>query len=168
MSGLVEAIHLRPAARMPTRSVASALAIQQRGLVGDHAGTGRREITLVSREAWDAACAELGRSLDPAVRRANLVVSGLPLGELIGQCLAIGQVRIELVGETRPCELMDDLGGVGLCAALRPERRGGVHGRILAGGTIAVGDVVTVALATRDRADSMRRDGRGVSPPQGT
>ncbi|MGE0144237.1 MAG: MOSC domain-containing protein [Planctomycetota bacterium] len=148
MSGIVEAIYLRPSARMPTRSVVSALAIQSRGLDGDHAGAGRREITLLSRESWDATCAELGRSLDPAIRRANILVRGLPLGDLIGQCLTIGPVRIEVVGETRPCELMDDLGGVGLCAALRADRRGGIHGRILTGGTIAVGDVVNFDLAT--------------------
>ncbi|MFM1870616.1 MAG: hypothetical protein RL398_38, partial [Planctomycetota bacterium] len=35
--------------------------------------------------------------------------------------------------------LMDDDGRLGLQAALRPARRGGVYGRILSGGELTVG-----------------------------
>jgi len=61
--------------------------------------------------------------------------------------LCIGPVVIDVHGETRPCELMDDDGHVGLCAALRPERRGGVHGSIRTGGTLAVGDECSVTTS---------------------
>ena len=49
---------------------------------------------------------------------------------------------IELTGETRPCELMDDDGRVGLCAALRPDRRGGAYGLLRRGGALEGGMAV--------------------------
>lgn len=152
MNGKIEALWLRPAARLPVQSVAQALAIAGQGLDGDHAGGGKRQITILSREAWDAACRTLGRALDPGTRRANVMVSGIDLATAIGATLQLGTVLIELLGETRPCELMDDGGRLGLQAALRPERRGGVFGRILQGGTLQVGDACTiVATAKQER-----------------
>lgn len=141
----LEAIYVRPAARLPVRQVEAATAVAGVGLDGDHAGGGRRQVTLLSREAWDAACAEFGRPLDPALRRANLLVSGVDLGACLGRTLRIGDVVIDVTGETRPCELMDQDGRVGLCAALRPEWRGGVFGTVRAGGTLRVGDACSVA-----------------------
>jgi len=138
-AGRLLAIWLRPAARLPARAVDCALAVAGRGLDGDHAGGGKREVTVLAREAWDAACAEFGRAVDPQVRRANLFVEGIDLGAAIGRTLRIGDVVVEVLGETRPCELMDDDGRIGLQAAIRPERRGGVHGRIANGGELRVG-----------------------------
>ncbi len=132
-------IYLRPAARLPAQPVPRALAIAGQGLEGDHAGGGKRQVTLLDVESWRDACRELGRDLDPAVRRANLLVAGIDLGAAIGSRIVIGEVAIEVLGETRPCELMDDDGRLGLQMALRPERRGGVYGRITTGGELAVG-----------------------------
>lgn len=141
--GTVEAIFLRPAARLPVREVREAQAIPDTGLEGDHAGGGKRQITLLSREAWEGACRAFGREVEPSVRRANVLVSGIDLGATIGSSLRLGEVVVDVLGETRPCELMDDDGRVGLDAALRPERRGGVFGAIRTGGTLRVGDAVT-------------------------
>lgn len=148
-SGTLLAIWLRPGARVPPVAAARAQATARRGLEGDHAGTGKREVTLLSTAAWAAACRELGRELDPSVRRANLLVDGLDLATAIGSTIAIGDVRIEVLGETRPCELMDDGGRTGLMRALQKDRRGGVHGRILVGGELRVGDACRV-LARAD------------------
>jgi MOSC domain-containing protein YiiM len=137
--GTLLAIHLRPGARVPVVAVARATAIANQGLDGDHAVGGRRQVTLLAVEAWRAACAELGRDLDPALRRANLLVAGLDLRAAIGGAIALGDVVVDVLGETRPCELMDDGGRLGLMAALRPERRGGVFGRIREGGELRVG-----------------------------
>lgn len=144
-AGRLEAIHLRPAARTPVRSVASATAIAGTGLAGDHTNGGRRQVTLLSREAWDAACRTLGRAIDPTARRANLVVAGFDLAACIGGSLHIGPVVVDVLGETRPCELLDDDGRLGLCAALRPEHRGGVYGTVRQGGTLQVGDPVVAS-----------------------
>lgn len=147
--GTVEAIYLRPAARVPTREVARAVAIQGQGLDGDHAVGGRRQVTILSLEAWRAACGELGQDVDPRVRRANVVVAGVDLRRAIGRRLRLGEVEVDVLGETRPCELMDDDGRVGLDAALRRDRRGGVFGVVELGGVIARGDDVTLVDPSR-------------------
>jgi MOSC domain-containing protein YiiM len=143
--GRLEAIFLRPGARLPVKPVAAAIAIAGVGLDGDHAQGGRRQVTLLAREQWLAACAELGHPADPAVRRANLLVSGVDLGTCIGGSLRIGEIVVDVLGETRPCELLDDDGRVGLCVALRPARRGGVYGTLRTGGELRVGDSVETA-----------------------
>ncbi len=139
MAPTLLSIYLRPASRLPARSVERARAVAGIGLDGDHAGGGKRQVTLLSLDAWRAACGEIGRDLDPSVRRANLLVDGIDLSPTIGSQIVFGEVVIEVLGETRPCELMDDDGRLGLQKALRPDRRGGVYGRILRGGELAVG-----------------------------
>lgn len=144
--GLLRAIHLRPGARIPVVRVDRADAVADQGLAGDHAVGGRRQVTLLAVEAWRDACAQLGRELDPALRRANLLVEGVDLSAVIGGTITIGAVVVEVLGETRPCELMDDGGRIGLMKALRPARRGGVFGRIRSGGELRVGMTVHVTL----------------------
>jgi MOSC domain-containing protein YiiM len=144
MPGRLLAIYLRPGARQPVRAVDRATATAGVGLEGDHAAGGKRQVTVLSRQAWERAAAELGTSVDPAVRRANLYVDGIELSACIGSALQIGPVVIDVVGETRPCELLEGPGRLGLCAALRPERRGGVHGTVRTGGELQVGDLCQV------------------------
>ena len=55
--------------------------------------------------------------------------------------IRLGNVRIQLRGETRPCERMDEACD-GLRNALDPEWRGGAFGVVLDDGTISVGDRV--------------------------
>jgi MOSC domain-containing protein YiiM len=141
VSGELVRIFVRPSARTPTREVEEAEACVGTGLAQDHAGGGKRQITLLSLEAWERACAELGQDLCPSARRANLVVRGLELAETRGRELQVGAVRLEIAGETRPCELLDDV-ALGLSAALDPEWRGGVYARVLEGGPLRVGDPV--------------------------
>jgi len=145
-TGSLRAIYLRPSSRTPVKSVERVEAEAGTGLVGDHAGAGKRQITLLGREGWEAACAELGQTLDPGVRRANLLVEGVDLGASIGKQLFVGGVRIEVVGETKPCQLMDDM-ALGLHDALRPECRGGVYGKVLEGGPLEPGMPVRVVEA---------------------
>ena len=139
MIGTLHAVYLRPGARIPAVSRQHAIAVEGRELDGDHQDGGKRQVTLLDRDAWAAACALLGRDLDAGVRRANLVLSGLELHNALGGTVTIGDVVIDVLGETRPCELMDDDGRLGLQNALRPERRGGVYGRIRCGGELRVG-----------------------------
>lgn len=143
MAKLVQ-IYLRPSTRTPVKPVTRATAVADRGLEGDHAGGGKRQVTLISRQSWDDALAQLGGgALDPGTRRANLLVEGLDLGPLIGRRVRVGPVELQVEGETRPCGLMDDA-RLGLRDALAPACRGGVFARILTGGPLQVGDEVTV------------------------
>ena len=77
--------------------------------------------------------------MDPAVRRANLLVSGVELDLRREGLLRIGDVKLRVRGETRPCELLEDQGGVGLYAALREDVRAGVFATVEHGGVLRVG-----------------------------
>ena len=120
------------------------------GIAGDFRGArkpgglGRRQVTLMEAGDWDRAMTEVGRTIPWFERRANLLVEGLDLPQTAGVRLAIGaDVVLEITRETDPCERMEAL-APGLRAALTPDWRGGACTRVLAGGRIAVGDLIRI------------------------
>lgn len=115
--------------------------IRGAGLEGEDRGKGARGMTLLSVEKWNDVLRALGVDLPWHVRRANVLVSGIDLASTIGGVFRIGDVRIRVRGETKPCGLMDDAHS-GLRSALTADFRGGVHAEILGGGTICVGDEI--------------------------
>lgn len=114
-----------------------------RGVVGDHTLGRRRHVTLLFEEEWGAACAALGVSVAPSARRANVLLSGQGGLGLIGRRVRLGEVELEIEGETRPCAVMER-GAAGLMEALTPDGRAGVWGRVRVGGTVAPGARLTV------------------------
>lgn len=138
-AGRLEAIWIKRERRGPMDPVDRAEAIEDHGLAGNVEQARRRQVTILSAEAWATMMEELDAELDPAARRANLMVSGLELAETVGRVLAVGDVRIRVEGETRPCGRMDEALS-GLRAAMEPGWRGGVFGVVLSGGTLRVGD----------------------------
>ncbi len=119
-----------------------------RGVEGDHACGGKRHVTLVFEDDWRAATAVLGRSVDPAGRRANVLVSGGGASRLVGRRLRVGEALVEIHDITRPCEVMEQA-ATGLRDALEPDGRGGVWGRVLEGGRVRPGSpLVEVEGAT--------------------
>lgn len=113
-----------------------------RGIEGNADQKRKRQVTVLSAEAWRAAEAELGATVDPRARRANVLVSGVELANRRRAILRIGACRIEVYGETRPCRRMDEA-HPGLQRALDPDWRGGVYGVVLDDTEIAVGDPVS-------------------------
>ena len=122
---------------------ASCLLVTGKGLDVETRGGGVRQVTLLSVEAWDDVCAELGAELPWHTRRANLFIGGIDLAATVGCVVTIGEARLRIHGESKPCNVMDQQ-HQGLRAALRPHGRGGVFAEVLTGGTIRIDDVVVI------------------------
>jgi MOSC domain-containing protein YiiM len=139
--GRIEALWTKRAHRGPMDSVPEATLVAGQGMQGSVGRSRRRQVTILAREAWNAATAVVGLDPGAASRRANILVSGIELARTRGRVLVIGSCRVLVGGELTPCERMDET-APGLRRALEPDWRGGVFGEVLEGGTVRVGDRV--------------------------
>ena len=137
-TGRLEAIWLKRAHRGPMDAVAEAALVAGRGLVGNADQGRRRQVTVIEREVWERLMGGLGANVPPSARRANLMISGCSLTGSRGRVLRVGGCRLRVLGETRPCERMDEAWD-GLREALKPAWGGGAFAEVLDDGTIAVG-----------------------------
>lgn len=112
------------------------------GLEGNANQGGKRQVTVLSADAWRRVEEELEAVVDPRLRRANLLVEGLDLAGTTGWVLRVGAASIVIRGQTRPCRLMEE-SFPGLQGALGDDWRGGVYGEVLEDGEISVGDLVS-------------------------
>lgn len=141
--GLLLAIARAPVKRGALLPISEAVIGVANGVAGDARGVrAGRQVTVVFRESWEAACRDLGVELPWTTRRANLLVEGVPVPRE-GRRLVIGDAVLEVTQETQPCQVME-AAHRGLRAALTPEWRGGVCCRVLKGGAIRIGDRVDV------------------------
>src|SRR5690349_16938102 len=116
-------------------AVRSAYVEPGRGIIGNANRGGRRQVTIIARQRWTEIEQALGVDLDPSLRRANLLVSGLDLQNSRGRVLTIGSARLRINGETRPCERMEQA-YPGLQAVMRERWGGGAFAEVLEGGEI--------------------------------
>ena len=112
-----------------------------RGIAGNADQGGRRQVTLIDLERWRELMDRLGADQETGARRANLVIDSLDLFDSRGKTLRIGSARLHVLGETRPCERMEEA-LPGLRAAMREHWGGGAYAEVIEGGDISVGDVV--------------------------
>ncbi len=139
--GRLEAIWIKRAHRGPMDPRERARMAPGRGLEGNADQGGKRQVTVLSADAWAEVDAELGAEVDPRARRANLFVRGVDLEDSRGRTLEVGGCRILIRGETRPCRRMEEA-FAGLQKALEPHWRAGAYGEVVDGGEVAVGDAV--------------------------
>ena len=140
--GTLEAIWIKRMKQGPMDSVESAMLEVGVGLIGNANQGGRRQVTIVEREVWEKLMSEVQGILSPASRRANLLISGLSLKKSRKRTLLIGCCRIRILGETKPCERMEET-WEGLQEAMRQSWAGGAFGEVLDDGEILVGDLVS-------------------------
>jgi len=91
--GRLEAIWIKRAKRGQMDPVNHATLVGDRGLVGNADQGGRRQVTLIEREVFDALRVSLSPTLDPSARRANLMLSGIRLKDTRDRTLRIGATR---------------------------------------------------------------------------
>jgi MOSC domain-containing protein YiiM len=140
--GTVLAIARREKKRAPMERISETQVGVDTGLVGDSRGrTEGRNVTVLSREGWEAACAALGEDLEWTVRRANFLVEGVDLEKSTGKRLRVGACLLQVTGECNPCSRMDEA-RAGLIKALEPDWRAGVMCIVLEGGVVALADAV--------------------------
>ena len=140
-NGKLEAIWLKRMKRGPMDRVDQATLIAGSGLAGNTDQGRKRQVTIIEKEVFERLKNELSEKIDPTMRRANLLISGVTLADTRGKILKIGNCRIRIWGETKPCELMDEMHS-GLKNALKPNWFGGIFGEVLDNGQIKIGDQV--------------------------
>lgn len=160
VGGRVDAVLVAEEAGAPMRRVRSIRTHGLRGLEGDRYALGKghwsdhrwEPVTLVSAEALEEVARVLGRPVDPATVRRNVVTRGVELDALVGRVFRIGEVRLEGRRPCDPCRYLEALGGVpGLKEVLAG--RGGLRATLRSEGTFRVGDPVG-AVPTSQIVDS--------------
>lgn|SRR5512138_1949242 len=149
--GRLQWIGVRPGREQPMISVPAVEIEIGGGLVGDRykgAAESKRQVTLIQAEHLVAVGSLLGRaSIDPALLRRNLVVSGINLSALHRAHFHIGPVLLEGTGFCHPCSRMEAALGPGGYNAMRGH--GGITARVLTPGTVRLGDEVAFSDSGR-------------------
>jgi len=135
----VTALHVAPASRLPMHPTEAVEVRTGGGIIGDRYENSRhRHVTVQSQSELDEASAKHSAPIAPPDTRRNITISHGSIPTTPGDRLSIGPVQLEVVRIAAPCKLLEDTLGPGAQAALR--RRAGTVCRVLAGGSIQLGD----------------------------
>ena len=144
-------IHICPAKSQPMQALETAKLVEGRGIDGDRyfleTGTYSgipgpdRQVTLIEAEMLERVAEDCGEAIAMDEHRRNLTVSGVPLQHLVGQRIRVGEVLLEGVRINQPCKYLNLMLKRDVYMALW--NRSGLNCRVVEGGEIRVGDVVT-------------------------
>ena len=141
-NGELIGIAMRKKSRAPMELVDTADISIDLGIDGDFRGKHKKhQITLLAKEDWEDTCADLGTNMPWTTRRANLLTKKISFENTTGSHLQIGDIVLQVTGETQPCYRMDEAYS-GLQEALAPNWRGGILCLVLTGGRIQIGDSI--------------------------
>jgi MOSC domain-containing protein YiiM len=147
--GKVEWIGVRPSRRVPMQVIDVVEARIGKGLTGDRfsgSPESKRQATLIQFEHLEVVARLMQReSLDPALLRRNIAISGINLLALNGATFQIGAAVFEGTGGCHPCSRMEEALGPGGYNAMRGH--GGLTARVIESGLIRVGDPVRLLRA---------------------
>ena len=150
--GVVRSLHKTPRAFLPMRSFPELQLIAGRGIEGDRYLIGQetgfyshkpeegRQITLFELETLEALRRDHGIELLPEEHRRNVTVEGVPLNHLVGRRFRLGETIVEATRLSTPCRHIEEILGKAVFDPLI--NRSGLNCKIIAGGTLRVGDVV--------------------------
>jgi MOSC domain-containing protein YiiM len=146
--GKLDMITTRSKPRGEIISLQETEAVEGLGLKSDHRTLNKkpnpeakRQVTLIQKEHLDAVASMLGKeTVDPALTRRNLVVSGINLLALKDRQFSIGEVVLEYTGLCHPCTRMEENLGPGGYNAMRGH--GGITAKVVQGGVLRVGDKI--------------------------
>ena len=143
---VVVGLQIAKATRLDMRPVDSIDIEANAGIVGDrYHGSRHRQVSVQSLEELAEAEQAHGAALDPLLTRRNITINTGRVPRTPGQRFGVGSVELEVVRDAAPCKLLDDNLGAGARTAMR--RRAGVICRVIAGGTVRLGDPVDLGAA---------------------
>jgi hypothetical protein len=166
MGGVVEGIFIAERSGEPMQSVMEVTGEAGRGLLGDRhyrpdpqtilePSCGPfapphhqvQDLSLVESEVLEAIHGEYGIELRGEETRRNFVTRDVRLNDLVGRQFQIGGLLCEGVELCEPCVSIQRQTGKPVLKPL--VHRGGLYARIIASGTVRVGDEITaVGVAT--------------------
>lgn len=150
--GFVVSLHIVPMGAGVVQNRDRVEAVAGRGLEGDRyfagvgtysqdAGSGRH-VTLIEIEAFERLKRDYGIDIAPGKSRRNIVTRHVALNHLVDRDFLIGQVRLRAMRLCEPCAHLERLTEHGVLRGL--VHRGGLRAEIVSGGTIHVGDPITL------------------------
>ena len=135
----IEKLWIKPAAGAAMQPVEELSISTDSGIAGQKPQ--QRPVTFIAQERWAELMGQMSAGLDPATRRANVLLPGIDLIESTGKTIRIGEVELIVRGETRPCRQME-AALPGLEEAMNDRWGGGAWTEVVTGGTIRGGDAV--------------------------
>lgn len=123
-----------------------------------------RQVTLIEEETLDALARDHAIELAPHEHRRNLTTRGVALNHLVGRYFRIGEGLLFGGRLNVPCRYLEELLGKKVFKPLI--HRSGLNARVLAGGTLRLGDpVVPVDAADVDPGVRALNEAHALEPP---